>query len=325
MSIDASLTRPPLRTLFYGTPEFAACGLRSLLADPAILVVGVVTQPDRPSGRGAQLRPSPVKTLALEHNLPVLQPLSIRKQQAEFIAELQAIAPLDIAVVIAFGQILPAAVLEIPRAGSVNVHASILPRWRGAAPIQRALMAGDHETGVCLMKMEAGLDTGPVYVEARETVRTEDTFASLHDRLATLGASLLARHLPQIASGKISAIPQADTGVTYAPKITNEEARIDWTKPASEISLLVRGLSPAPGAYSSLQGKRLKILNARVGPTRGDQAPGTISHITPEGIEVVCGTATLLVTELQIEGKRRMAVNEFLRGTSIPQHSQLGS
>ncbi len=312
------------RILFFGTPTFSAKSLSTLL-DPKISeissskVVGVVTQPDRPAGRGHKLLPSPVKELALSHNLPVLQPNSLRKELSAFKEFAQALGPIDLGIVVAFGQILPKEVLELPRRGCVNVHASLLPRWRGAAPIQRAIMSADPQSGVCLMQMDEGLDTGAVYAQAELDIDAKDTFSSLHDRLADLGASLLGERLAGILSGSLPAVPQSGDGVTYAKKVSSAEAELKFQLPAAQLSATIRGLSPHPGAYCFLKGQRLKLLMAQESPHREpDKAtPGTILRADASGIEIQCGTGSIVCSELQLEGKKRLSATDFLRGTQI--------
>jgi methionyl-tRNA formyltransferase len=247
----------------------------------------------------------------------VLQPVSIRRQFDELREQLNPFGPFDVGVVIAFGQILPRAMLDYPKAGCINVHASLLPRWRGAAPIQRSLLAGDVETGVCLMRMEEGLDTGGVFSKAVTPITSEDTFGSLHDRLSALGAELLARHLGHIISGELSSIPQPDEGITYASKIASAEGEISWSKSAREVGLLVRGMSPIPGAATHLAGKRLKVLLGH--PLREETVgrPGEVLSTQGDRLEVACAQGTFVITELQLEGKRRMTAAEFLRGSHI--------
>lgn len=309
-----------IRIVFFGTPEFSASTLRALLESKEIEVAAVVTQPDRPAGRGGKLSMSAVKALAQKSGLKILQPEKIKKTEAAFLEELRGLGPIDLSVVIAFGQILPESVLNFPRAGSVNIHASILPRWRGAAPIQRAILAGDKESGVCLMKMNAGLDTGPVYIDARTEIAGTDTFLSLHDRLAELGAALLLKNAARIVSGELKPQPQPDEGVVYAAKILNDEARIDWSLSAEEIQRKIRALNPAPGAFTGLHGKRFKIYAASFHQTSPDPktAPGTAINSARGRIEIQCGQGTIVPTDIQIEGKKRMSVDEFLRGATIP-------
>jgi len=310
----------PLTVLFFGTPGFAAYGLKQLIASPDYQVKCVVTQPDRPSGRGARVQPPPVKELAQANSIHVLQPQSIKQNKQDFLAELKALGPFDIGVVIAFGQILPLDVLSCPLHGCVNVHASLLPRWRGAAPIQRAIMSGDRETGVCLMKMDEGLDTGPVYSSTSVPIKNTDTFGTLHDKMQEAGGELLKNDLKLIARGEISAQTQADVGVTYAKKITKDESRIDWSKSAGEVMRLIRGLSPAPGAYTELDGKRIKILWAEekaAGLESAVEKAGSIVMLDKNLLEIQCGSGVISVKEVQSQGKKKMPVSDFLLGASL--------
>lgn len=310
----------PLKVLFFGTPDFAACGLKALLKDRRYSVGLVLTQPDKPAGRGGHLRASPVKEIAVMQSIPVFQPHSLRKELKESISLIESHGPFDIGVVIAFGQILPQEILDLPAAGCVNLHASLLPRWRGAAPVQRAIMEGDRESGVCLMKMDAGLDTGPVYSEFLTPLAADETFETLHNRLAAEGAKLLAKDLEAIAAGKIAAVPQPQEGATYARKITSAETHIDWNEPAERVSARIRGLSPFPGAYAVLKGKRIKIFRAtakqRADQTEGGQ-PGKISFVDRMNLEVECRSGVLSVEELQAEGKKKMPIAEFLKGFPV--------
>jgi methionyl-tRNA formyltransferase len=308
-----------MNVIFFGTPSFSVSSLQALLDMPGVSVRAVVTQPDRPSGRGGLVKASPVKELAMRHSIPVLQPTSLRKELDSFQAQLASCGPLDVGIVIAFGQILPKAVLGIPRAGCVNIHASLLPRWRGAAPIQRAILAGDTETGVCLMQMDEGLDTGGVYSREPVQIGRSDTAQTLHDTLAALGARLLARDLPLIVSGKLSAAPQPAEGVTYAHKIEPAEGCLDWTKGADELDRAIRALSPHPGAFTFWRGSRLKLLLSSVAPGGSvkDAAPGTVAAAYSDTITVACGAGSLAISQLQLAGKRQMSSGEFLRGTPI--------
>lgn len=314
------------RCLFFGTPEFAATILKRLLSTSVVSVQAVVTQPDRPAGRGRRACASPVKQLALDSAIPVLQPEKIKSDPGDFINRVAPLGPYDIAIVVAFGQILPLQLLELPRCGSLNVHASLLPRWRGAAPIQRAIMNGDARTGVCLMRMEAGLDTGPVYSRCESAITELDTFGSLHDRLAALGADLLCRDLPRILRGELEAEAQPSEGVTYANRISNQESRIDWSAPASDVSARIRGLSPAPGAFTTLHGKRLRVLFARSVGNRSDsaKAPGTVVISERSLLEVSCGTGAVQIDQLQLEGKKRLETAAFLAGNPLPTDTVLG-
>ncbi len=293
-----------MRVIFMGTPDFSVPALRAIAARHE--VVAVYSQPPRAAGRGQKPRPSAVQRAAEELGLPVRVPerLKSAEDQAEF-AALGA----DVAVVVAYGLILPQAVLDAPRLGCLNIHASLLPRWRGAAPIHRAIMAGDAETGVAIMQMEAGLDTGPVLAEARTPIGPEDTTADLHDRLAGMGAGLVVDVLGRLP---LSAVPQAAAGVTYASKIDKAEARIDWTRPAAEVDRLIRGLSPFPGAWCLIGDERVKLLRSRL--VAGQGAPG---QVLP-GFVVACGDGAVEVLDAQREGKRPMPAAEILRGLALP-------
>ncbi len=293
-----------MRVIFMGTPDFSLPVLRAIAARHE--VVAVYSQPPRAAGRGQKPRPSPVQRAAEELGLPVRVPERLKsvEDQADF-AALGA----DVAVVVAYGLILPQPVLDAPRLGCLNIHASLLPRWRGAAPIHRAVMAGDAETGVAIMQMEAGLDTGPVLAEARTAIGPEDTTADLHDRLAGMGANLIVDVLERLP---LAAVPQAAEGVTYAAKIDKAEARIDWSRPAAEVDLLIRGLSPFPGAWCLIGEERVKLLRSRLIP--GSGAPGEVLS----GFRVACGQGAIEVLEAQREGKRPMPAEEILRGMSLP-------
>ncbi|PQV55810.1 methionyl-tRNA formyltransferase [Defluviimonas denitrificans] len=295
-----------MRVIFMGTPEFSVPALDALAA--AHEVVCVYTQPPRPAGRGKKDRPSPVQVRAAALGLPVRHPVSLKDAaaQSEF-AALQA----DVAVVVAYGLILPQAVLEAPVQGCLNIHASLLPRWRGAAPIHRAIMAGDAETGVCIMQMEAGLDTGPVLLRREVTIGAEETTGALHDRLSALAAGAIVEALAGLEG--LVPMPQPEAGVTYAAKIDKAEARVDWTRPAAEVDRLIRGLSPFPGAWVEVGGERVKLLRSRL--VAGQGAPGQVLS----GFTVACGTGAVEVTEAQREGKRPMPVAEVLRGLSLPE------
>lgn len=303
----------PISVIFFGTPDFAVPSLQALLDAEAFSVRAVVTQPDKPAGRGQKLRASPVKEMALQHAIPVLQPKSLRKELDAFLASVAPYGPFDTGVVVAFGQILPPQVLNLPAAGCVNVHGSLLPRWRGAAPIQRAVMSGDRETGICLMQMDQGLDTGAVFDCVRTEITASDSTGTLHDRLAGLGAGLLAKRLPEIVSGTLQAVSQPMEGVTYAAKITSEEQRIVWDQEAAILAHQIMGLSPFPGAWTTLDGKRVKILSAEATSTQSGSAPGTIVGCHG-AVEAACASGTVLIRSLQLEGKRAMSAEEFLRG-----------
>lgn len=311
------------RILFFGTPVFAETILRSLVESSSLLsiqVAGVITQPDRPTGRGLKLTPPPVKSCAVTHHIPVWQPSSLRKSLPDFNRFISEIGPIDLGVVVAFGQILPPEVLHAPRLGCINIHASLLPRWRGAAPIQRAILAGDNESGVCLMQMDAGLDTGPVFSSVHTEITDSDTGGTLHDRLAQLGADLLLRDLRSILSGTLKTSPQPEEGVTYAQKLTPEEARIDFSADAPTVSRQIRGLAPFPGAFCFLHSQRLKLFDARAeGATSIDPegTPGLIVKVASDELSIACASGTVVCRELQCEGKRRMTVREYLRGSAL--------
>jgi methionyl-tRNA formyltransferase len=270
----------------------------------------VLTQPDRPSGRGMKLTPSPVKLEAQKHGLPVYQPESLKEPAShEPIKSAQA----EVMVVAAYGLILPQAVLDIPARGCLNIHASLLPRWRGAAPIQRAIEAGDKETGICIMQMEAGLDTGPVMLEKRLPILETDTGASLHDKLAVLGAQAIVEALAKL--GELKPIPQPVQGVTYAGKLSKEDARLDWGLPGEILARKVRAFNPAPGAWTPFNGEALKIWQAEAVPGKG--RPGEVLSVDG-GIVVACGQDALKISELQKAGARRMDAAAFLAGVRIP-------
>ncbi|MGP9788699.1 methionyl-tRNA formyltransferase [Roseinatronobacter sp. NSM] len=290
-----------MRVIFMGTPDFSVAALDAVHA--AHDVVCVYTQPPRPAGRGKQPRPTAVHARANALGLPVRHPVSLKgtTEQAEF-AALGA----DVAVVVAYGLILPQAVLDAPRLGCLNIHASLLPRWRGAAPIQRAIMAGDSETGVCIMQMDAGLDTGPVLLFESTPIGDDDTAQTLHDRLSQMGAGLIVRALDRLPD--LTAQPQPETGVTYAAKIDKAEARIDWTRPADEVARQIRALSPFPGAWCEAPFGRLKLLNAQAVTDSGPA--GTVLS----GLTIACGQGAVTITAVQREGKRAMSATELLRG-----------
>lgn len=297
--------------VFMGTPDFAVPALHALLQAPELAVTGVVTQPDRPAGRGHALKQSPVKGAALEAGLPVFQPESLRQQGA--LDHLRGWQP-DVLVVAAFGQILRRDALELAPWGSVNVHASILPRWRGAAPIQYAIRAGDKQTGITIMKMDEGLDTGPVLAMRYLPLRPDETGASLHDRLAELGGALLVPTLLGYLSGEITPHPQLEEGVTLAPSLRKEEGRIDWTQTAVEIDRLVRAFTPWPGTFTRFDGQNLKIITGLPRPDQAsDEAPGTLVSVDG-GLGAVTGEGLYQITTLQPSGKRRMSAEAFLAG-----------
>jgi methionyl-tRNA formyltransferase len=302
------MTDTPLRIIFAGTPEFAAESLAAVL-NTEHQVVAVYTQPDRPAGRGRKLRPSPVKALALEHNLPVYQPLSLKDaEQQQLLAELKA----DLMIVVAYGLLLPQAVLDTPRLGCINVHASLLPRWRGAAPIHRALLAGDSTTGITIMQMDAGLDTGAMLSKVECSIADSDTSGSLHDRLAALGAELLVETLTPLANGTLTAEPQDSSLATYAHKLEKQEGQIDWTLPAEEIVRRVRGFNPWPICFSPLGDDNLRIWSAEVDADDTPADAGTIVAADQNGIRVACGQGSVRLTQLQLPGGKAQPVKTLL-------------
>mgnify|MGYP002625515879 CR=1 FL=1 len=305
-----------LRTVFMGTPDFAVPCLARLakISD----VAGVVTQPDKPRGRGQKLSPSPVKAFAEAHGLTVYQPKRVREEA--FISELEKIAP-ELIVVVAFGQILPQRILDIPPLGCVNVHASLLPRYRGAAPMQRCLMAGERKTGVTTMLMDAGLDTGDMLFWEETTVGADMTMAELHDTLSGMGAELLERTIAALADGTATRTKQDDAASCYAAMLDKETGKMEWSKPALELHNLVRALDSWPGAYATLDGKTYKIWRTRVLSELQGGAPGEIIECTKKGFAVATGRGALEILELQAPGKKRMTAAEYLRGHAFPAHS----
>jgi len=311
-----------MRLIFAGTPDFARVALEQLLA-ARFDVALVLTQPDRPAGRGMKLQPSPVKQCALAHGIAVAQPRSLRldgkyPEDAAVAREAIAAADADVMVVAAYGLILPQWVLDAPRRGCLNIHASLLPRWRGAAPIHRALEAGDAETGVTIMQMDAGLDTGAILLREALPIASDDSTATLHDRLAALGGRMIVEALELAACGGLQATPQPEAGVTYAHKIEKAEAAIDWRLPADAIDRRIRAFDPFPGATAQFGGETLKVWRGRPLAGAGDAAPGTVVAVGDDGIAVACGAGRrLLVTELQRPGGRRLPTRDFLRGFPV--------
>jgi methionyl-tRNA formyltransferase len=293
------------RIVFAGTPDFALASLRALV-DSGRTPVAVLTQPDRPAGRGKKLTASPVKQYAIDQGIPVQQPVSLRDDEA--VAEFAALEP-DILIVAAYGLILPQNVLDIPTHGCLNVHASALPRWRGAAPIQAAILAGDATTGISLMAMTAGLDCGPVFHTGEIDIGAAETAAELHDRLATLGGSLLVAKLDEIIAGDIDAVEQDESLATYAPKIKTQDAEIDWSLTAEDLARRVRAYNPFPGAFFFTDAQRIKVWRAT--PIDGSATPGTVLQCDRDAVVVACGQDALQLDELQLPGKRRAPAHEF--------------
>ncbi|MEM1272674.1 MAG: methionyl-tRNA formyltransferase [Pseudomonadota bacterium] len=304
-----------MRLVFMGTPAFA-CAPLDALVQAGHDVAAVYTQPPRPAGRGKRARHSAVHARAIELGIPVRHPTTLKSEAAQ--SEFAALAP-HIAVVVAYGLILPQPVLDAPQMGCLNIHASLLPRWRGAAPIQRAIMAGDRETGICIMAMEAGLDTGPVFLEKKLVVGIEETAGELHDRLSILGADAILEVLDGLP--EITPRAQSEAGVTYAAKIDKSEAQVDWTQDAETIARTIRGLAPIPGAWTLMNGKRLKLLRARV--ETGGGAPGEVLT-SDTALTVAAGSGAVGITELQGEGRGRQMAPDFLRGTRVTPGTILG-
>ncbi len=309
-----------MKIVFMGTAELSCASLEKLAG--TFSVAAVVTQPDKPRGRDLKLQFSPVKILAEKLNLPVVQPVKARDEK--FISELRGLQP-DLIVVVAYGQILPQAILDLPKFGCVNVHTSLLPKYRGAAPIQSAILNGETETGVTIMKMDAGLDTGEIISQARTPILPEDNSQTLHDRLAQLGAELLVETIPDYVAGKIPPKPQPAEGASYAAKIKREDGRIDWSEPAEKILNRLRAFTPWPGAFTFLKTESklqlLKIWKAEVAGDNGQ--PGTVLSADKNGIVVACGKNALRILELQREGGRRMGAQEFLAGHPLKQGGRL--
>jgi methionyl-tRNA formyltransferase len=308
-----------MKIVFMGTPEFSVPGLEMLIhSDHRVLAV--VTQPDRPKGRGLKLEPSPVKQVALEHNLEALQPEKI--VAPEFLARLRGLAP-DLIVVIAFGQILKKDILTLPPLGCLNVHASLLPRFRGAAPIAWAILNGESETGITTMQMEEGLDTGPILMQKSIAIAPDETGGTLHDRLAKLGAEILNETLSGLEKGSLTPKPQDASNATFAPLLKKEQGRIDWSKSAQELERQVRAFDPWPGSFFVWQDQTIKVWKAKV--VSGTGKPGEVLAADKEGITVACKAGALRITELQPPGKRRMSAAEFLRGHRILKEFLLSS
>jgi methionyl-tRNA formyltransferase len=307
-----------MKLVFAGTPDFAAAALDALHRAGHRIAL-VLTQPDRPSGRGLQSTPSAVKRAAQALELPVRQPLSLKETEIQH--ELEALRP-DAMIVAAYGLMVPPAVLDVPRLGCINIHASLLPRWRGAAPIQRAILAGDEKTGISIMQMDAGLDTGPVLLEESTEIKADDTAQTLHDRLAAMGARLIVEALGHAHTP----VPQDRSRATYASKLDKREAPIDWKEPAEVIARKVRAFNPVPGASTTYGGSALKLWHATAREDAGGGAPGTIISAGKDGVLVACGGDTALeVTQLQRAGGKRLAASSFLAGSPLHPGERLGA
>ncbi|GAB4336373.1 MAG: methionyl-tRNA formyltransferase [Desulfobulbaceae bacterium] len=307
------MSSSPLRILFMGTPDFAVPSLRALLDSPDE-VIAVVCQPDREKGRGRKLTPPPVKQLALERGVPVLQPASIRTE--EFLDQVRTLSP-DLIVVAAYGKILPAGLLDLPPLGTINVHGSLLPKYRGAAPIQWAIINGERETGVTIMQMDEGMDTGDILLPAAVSIGEEDTAGDLFARLAELGGATLVRAIALLKEGKLTPVKQDDSLATEAPPLTKEMGRLDWNDDARSLHCRIRGLDPWPSAYGFYRGKRFRFFRPAVVPGPVREAPGTLCRADDEGLLVATGKEYLLIREIQPEGKKRMDVAAFLRGAAL--------
>ena len=304
-----------MRVLFWGTPDFAAPALRALLGEGCD-VVAVVTQPDKPQGRHrSSTVPPPVKLIALEEELEVLQPQ--RPRGDEFLSAIRDLAA-DLSVVVAYGHILPKDVIDLPRLGTLNIHASLLPRWRGAAPIQAAILAGDTESGVSIMRMVPALDAGPVVLQARTPILDDETGGELTVRLSELGALAIVEALTLVSLGDAAGQPQPEEGVTYAGKVSREQSRVDWTKPAVDVSRVIRAFDPVPGAYSTLRGNEVKLFGVRVAPdARGD--PGVVLEIDEMGMLIACGSGGVRVAYAHPAGRRRLASLDWAQGRGVAQ------
>lgn len=309
----------PLNIIFAGTPEFAAVHLGALIESEHNLV-GVYTQPDRPAGRGKKLQPSPVKKLALEHNIEVYQPLNFKHEDdINQLKDLNA----DLMIVVAYGLILPKAVLDAPKYGCLNVHASLLPRWRGAAPIQRCIEAGDVLTGITIMQMDIGLDTGDMLTKVTTGIQSDDTGGSLHDRLASMGPKALLDTIKEVEQGQLKPESQNDELANYAHKLTKKEALLNWQEQANTLALRVRAFNPFPVTYSLLGDDRIKVYEAQALPSNHKALPGTILTVSSQGVEVACKEGSLLLTRIQLPGKKPMSIADVINGQPNlfqPQH-----
>ena len=302
-----------MRVIFMGTPDFAVPSLEALLTKHEVVLV--VTQPDKPKGRGKKMVPTPVKACALEHGIPVLQPEKVK--EPEFVEQLRSYEP-DLIAVTAFGQILSEPILEMPKYGCINVHGSLLPKYRGAAPMQWSIIDGEKVTGITTMYMAKGLDSGDMLLKAEVEITDEDTFATIHDKMAVTGANLLLDTLDQLEAGTLERIPQDHDAATYAPMITKETGHIDWSKNRQDIINLIRGLNPVPAAYTIYEEEVLKIFGAVISDVQADDAAnGEIVAVVKKGFVVKCGDGCLLITEVQARGGKRMMTDAYLRGLAM--------
>lgn len=309
-----------MRIVFMGTPDFAVPSLEALIAEN-YHVVAVVTQPDRPKGRKKELTPPPVKVAAQKHNIPVFQPEKLRDPEA--VQTVLGLKP-DLIVTAAYGQILPEEILKAPRLGCINVHASLLPKYRGGAPIHRAIMDGEKETGVTIMYMVKALDAGDMIAQSAVPITERDHVGTMHDKLSRVGADLLKEVLPRLIRGEIQAVPQDESLATYAPNIRREDEKMDWTRSAEELARQVRGLHPWPVAFTLWKGKPFKIWWAEPSREPAEEAPGTVKRVKEDGIAVATGEGTLILKEVQPSGKKRMSVEEFVRGRQMEAGERLG-
>lgn len=303
----------PLRIIFAGTPDFSVPPLKTLI-DSEHEVVAVYTQPDRPAGRGRKLTASPVKQTALEHDIPVYQPVSLKTPEAQ--AELEALQA-DVMIVVAYGLILPKAVLDMPKYGCLNIHASILPRWRGAAPIQRAIQMGDAETGVTIMQMDVGLDTGDMLTILKTPIKPEDTAQTLHDRLSALGCDAMMTTLSNLQTDQLSPVKQDERQVTYAEKLNKAEAELDWQASAQTLARQVQAFNPWPVAFTQYQGQPLRIWQAEVGHASTQKSPGLVISVSKAGMEVATGKGSLLIKQVQPSGKKAMPAYDFAQARQL--------
>jgi methionyl-tRNA formyltransferase len=303
----------PLRIVFMGTPDFAVPSLQALIKG-ANQVVAVVCQPDRQRGRGKVLSPPPVKVLAEQHDIPVLQPPSVRKEP--LLEQLRALAP-DLLVVVAYGKILPASLLQLPRLGAINVHGSLLPKYRGAAPIQWAVINGETETGITIMQLDEGMDTGDILLSVPVAIGPQETAGELFDRLARLGGETLGPAIERLEQGQLTPQPQDHALASAAPMLTKEMGHLDWSLSAARLHCLIRGLDPWPSAYGFIEGKRYRFFNPEILPIRSSALPGTLCRVDNQGLLIATGEDSLLIREIQPEGKKRMEVATCLRGARL--------